>query len=216
MQSRRFLFAVAVFLLAVTLGLTAQNEIAVLGLANYASPSVGEFTSGWCTGCRESEALRNSAGLGVEYRRWWGKNGASLSYSVGPADSTINGQAGWVHWPVVRSELALAWVRQFRWESRSPLYLKVGGGSFLLHGTLTGFDRQPEILAEAGTDTRVWSHLLLRSGFSVHLFRATGFGDPTYSGARTYMLEPKVGLVWTFGNRLTTTAPRKQSSSAPR
>jgi|SRR5208283_4582998 len=199
MQSCRFWSAVAGFCLAVTLAVVAQNEIAILGFANYASPSVGEFTSGWCTGCRESEALRNTAGLEVEYRRWWGKNGASLSYSVGPTNATIAGQAGWVQWPVVRSEFGLAWVRRFRLESRAPLYLKAGGGSFLLDGTLTGLDRQPEILAEAGADKRISSHLFLRSAFAVHFFRATGFGDPTYSGARTYMLEPKFGLVWKFG-----------------
>jgi len=200
MQNCRFLSAVVVFCLAVTLTVVAQNEIAVLGFANYASPSVGEFTSGWCTGCRESEGLRNAAGLEVDYRHWWGKNGASLSYSVGPTDSNLTGQAGHVQWPIVRSEFALAWVRRFRSKSVSS-YLKAGGGAFLLDGTLSGLDRQVEILLEAWAEKRVTSHLFLRSGFALHLFSASTFSDSTYAPARTYMLEPKFGFVWEFGNR---------------
>jgi len=40
--------------------------------------------------------------------------------------------------------------------------------------------------------------LALRSGCAFHFFRAPNFSDPQYRGGRTVMVEPRLGIMWTW------------------
>jgi hypothetical protein len=184
----------------------AQRDITVLGVAAVTEASMGQFKTGYWPqhyGLFDvAQSSASGAGPSVEYRHWWGKNGAALTYSSTPTDSKLTSpQWGVVQWGIRRHEFNLAWVRQFRSESRISPYTKAGAGEILLNGgNASGLDHQFEIVLETGSDTRLSRRLALRSGFALHLLRASNFSDDTYQGARTSMLEPRFGIVWTLDN----------------
>lgn len=180
----------------------AQNDIVVLGVADFTNPSTGEFGSGPLVeqigSFTERQTSRGAAGLSVEYRHWWGKNGGTLTYAITPTDSKlVSSQTGRFQWGLTRNEFALGWAREFHSQSKVSGFVETGVGEFLLNGA-SGFDHQFEVIIQSGSEARLSSNVSLRLGCALHLFRASNFSDDTYLGGRTFMIQPQIGIVWTF------------------
>lgn len=184
-------------------------EVAVLGVANFTQTSVGANISP--TGGQGNQSSRAAAGLSVEYSQWWGNNAMSIGYTISPTDSKIiynyafNDQRGHYgfkdQWAITRNELDLLWIRRLR-SGRVEPFIQAGFGAIVLNGGIaSGLDRQFALVAGVGADLRISSHLAFRYGVNLDFLRASNFSDTNYKGGRTFIVEPKFGLVWGFGSR---------------
>jgi hypothetical protein len=173
-------------------------DLAVLGVANFTQKSVGETISGF----RGEQSSRAAAGLSVEYSQWWRNNALSIAYTISPTDSKIIYSYGFRdQWAITRNELDLSWIRRLRRGKVEP-FIQAGLGAIVLNGgRASGLDRQFALVAGVGADLRVSSHVAFRYGLKLDFLRASNFSDTNYKGGRTFIVEPKFGLVWRFGSR---------------
>jgi len=178
---------------------SAQNNVAIMGSLQNTHDSAG-----FGYGTVENQSSRPSLGGGVEYRMAWGNNGISAVYHLGITDAKFTSQYGIVQWGFLRQEINGGYVRTWR-RGESPVtsYAKAGAGVFVtgdgvFAGEHSGLDHQFEIVTEGGTEVRLRQGLSLRSGCAFHFFRAPNFSDPQYRGGRTVMVEPRLGIVWSW------------------
>jgi hypothetical protein len=188
-------------------GFAQSNDVALSAVGQFTHPVTG-FTYGLSSGLQSS---KNSFGVGIEYRHWFGNNGLSVEYSRTASNATF------VTWTMGETRYSLngAYVRRFNVHSFITPYVSVGGGTFVTYGNQgtwsngvhasgpahnTWWDHQNDATIGAGADIAINKTFKLRVGYALDFFRAPNFADPTYRGGRTFIQEPKIGLVYTWGN----------------
>ena len=178
-------------------------EMAVLGVGNITAKSVGETISGPGSGTRQVQSSRDAVGASIEYSQWWGNNAASLDYTLSPTDSKLVTRDATFQWAITRHEFDLSWTHRFRGARIAP-FTQTGFAAIVLNGgAASRLDSQFAPTVGFGADLRVSTHLAFRYVLKADLLRASNFSDPTYRGGRTFILEPKFGLVWSSASRRT-------------
>jgi len=194
-----FLAAIVVVLLATNS--VAENNIAVLGISQITRDSTG-----YGYGFFQRQTSATAFGPSIEYRLWWRSNGISASYSAVASNANFICSAGETPSALKRHEFTVAYIHRWNRGNRAP-YAKIGGGGFItnggwfrgaLPGERLGIDGRGLLTAEIGVDVKLRSRLSFRSGMAVDWFRAPDFSDVKYHAARTVMLEPKMGFVWSW------------------
>jgi hypothetical protein len=201
----------AVFVLLVVVSsfpVSAQsNDVAVFAVGQYTHPVQGsQFGIP-----SERQSSKNSFGMGVEYRHWLKDNGLSVEFSRVASNATF---PLWLMGET-RYKFNAAYIRRFSTHSLVSPFLSGGGGTFLTYGdqgTWSGgvhnhtvgantyWDNQPDVAIGGGVDIALNRAFTLRISNAVDFFRAPNFADPTYRGGRTFIQEPKIGMVYTWGS----------------
>lgn len=186
--------------------LAQSNDVALSAVGQFTHPVEG-LTFGIPSGRQSS---KNSFGMGVEYRHWFGNNGLSGEFSWVSSNATF---PGWLM-REARYKLNGAYVRRFNVHSFVSPFFSVGGGTFVTYGaqgTWSGsvhdnlpnddswWDNQPNATVGVGADIVLSRAFKLRIGNTLNLFRAPNFADPSYLGGRTFLQEPTIGLAYTWG-----------------
>ena len=186
--------------------LAQSNDVALFAAGQFTHPVQG-FTFGIPSGPQSS---KNSFGMGVEYRHWFGNNGLSGEFSWVSSNATF---PGWLMGEA-RYKLNGAYVRRFNVHSFVSPFFSVGGGTLVTYGaqgTWSGsvhndvpnqdswWDNQPNAAVGVGADIVLSRAFRLRISNTLNLFRAPNFADLSYLGGRTFLQEPKIGLAYTWG-----------------
>jgi hypothetical protein len=187
--------------------LAQSNDVAVFAVGQYTHPVRG-FTFGIPS---ERQSSKDSFGMGVEYRHWLKNNGLSVEFSRVASNATF---PLWLMGET-RYKLNAAYIRRFSTHSLVSPFLSVGGGTFMTYGDQgtwkggvhahspgdnTYWDNQPDVAIGGGVDIALNRVFKLRISHAVDFFRAPNFADPTYLGGRTFIQEPKIGMVYTWGS----------------
>lgn len=193
----RSLATLLVCVVGVSLGSVAQ-EVGVIVVSNFTKRTLGQTMSGFPA----DQSSRAAAGLSLEYSQWRGNNAASISYTISPTDSKIIHHNGFHdQWAITRNEIDVTWTRRLR-SGRFEPFIKAGFGAILLNGAMaSGLDRQFALVTGVGADLQISPKLALRYGVNMDFLRASNFSDTTYAGARTFIVEPRLGLVWKLASR---------------
>jgi hypothetical protein len=186
----------------------ASSEISFSGITQFTRPSTGMANLGTTPTLQSSKI---SYGGSAEYRRWYGNNGFAVTYSVVASNAHFWTPSLWSQMSLTRHEGVVSYVRRFFPYSKLRPYVSIGAGAFLTHGRsgswengvwdpqgYLGLDAQFEMRAAVGFDLWHTRHFGIRTGYVVHWFRAPNFSDPSYRGARTFITEPQIGLLWAF------------------
>jgi hypothetical protein len=186
----------------------ASSEISVSGITQFTQPALGIGNFG-ATPLIQSSKI--SFGGSAEYRRWFGNNGFAVTYSVVASNANFWSPAEKFKMSLTRHEGVVSYVRRFFPNSKLRPYVSLGAGGFVTHGGFgywmngvwmpqgyLGVDGQFELRAATGFDLWHTRHFGIRTGYVVHWFRAPNFSDPSYRGARTFITEPQIGLLWAF------------------
>jgi hypothetical protein len=192
------------FLIAVNLGALASDEIAILGIAQLTRNSTG-----YGYGTFQVQSSPASLGVGAEYRHWWSdekrwrNQGIYVSYNVANSGAKFTSPFGVVAFGLKRHEFDVGYIHRFRSDYTIVPFVKAGAGGFITNGGMApggvvGIDGQFAMVGEVGADTWLNRHLGLTCGLSTRWFRAPYFSDSGYHGARTEILEPRIGVTWRF------------------
>ena len=187
---------IAIILLAIFAVVSAhcQQDLQVQMTAAVNQATLGQFVAGALQGISFNQAAKAAAGYGVQYRYWLGPDGAAtLSYGWIPSSAKLC--SGFLNfcqqWPITRHEFQVSYQRRLR-----SAYVEGGIGEALLNGShFSGF----EIITGGGFERQLGARMTLISGARLLFVRSPNFGDDTYHAGRGMILEPRVGLAWSWG-----------------
>ena len=178
-------------------------------LATYIAGSITRRSPGQFDDYRGKIWQTNGTGWGrsAEYRRKIrGRNYGGILFSDTPTNGTLYtpNKEPYASWPIRRYEFDVVWTHEFApLRNRVVPYVTSGAGAIALNGGSgsngSGWDRQAALVGGAGSDVHLARLITVRAGVTIDSFKASTYGDPTYRGAGTIMVEPRIGLVWGFG-----------------
>jgi hypothetical protein len=185
-----------------------SSELSASGIAQFTRPALGLSQYGAAPTMQSS---KDSYGGSVEYRHWFGNNGIEATYSAVASDAHFWSPIVTWKMSLTRHEGTISYVRRFFRNSRLNPDVSLGAGGFITHGGFgwrlngrwipqgyLGVDGQFEVRGGAGVDVWRTRHFGIRTSYVAHWFRLPNFSDASYHAARTFIVEPQIGITWAF------------------
>jgi hypothetical protein len=183
---------------------SAENDLALA----VGRPAVGNTSGSAISGndtWYEQQSAKPGPSVGVEFRHWFtDRSGMQLDCNRTSTNASFIDSYGSLRFAVGRYEMNGTLVRYFgRSESRLHPFLNAGPGVLLFNGGsapggTVGWSAALEGVVGGGFDTPVGKHIFFRTGYRLHLFRNTNYGDPGFHPGFAHIEEPIVGLGWKF------------------
>jgi hypothetical protein len=178
-----------------------NQTLATYVVGSITKPSAGQFDN---LSVKSWQTNGTGWGRSAEYRRRiGGRNYGGILFSDTPTSATLYQprQRPYTSWSIRRYEFDILFTHEFAPVlHRVVPYVTSGAGAIALNGGLeSGWDRQAALVAGAGADVRLSRLITLRGGVTMDSLKASTYSDRYYRSTNTIMVEPRIGLVWSFG-----------------